>query len=167
MIYQQLKEANVAALKNHDANARAILSVLLNKIKLVEIEKRTANADLTDADVVAVLQKTLKELDEEKQAFERAGRTENVQALNAQIAFVSAYLPKMMTDEEIKAKILALPRQVGAFGDEALQGKLRRQVRICAACRKCSKACKQLKTKTVTLRDNRFLLQKKHIPFAF
>lgn len=108
MIYQQLKEANVAALKNHDANARAILSVLLNKIKLVEIEKRTANADLTDADVVAVLQKTLKELDEEKQAFERAGRTENVQALNAQIAFVSAYLPKMMSDEEIKAEILAL-----------------------------------------------------------
>lgn len=108
MIYQQLKKANVAALKNHDANARAILSVLLNKIKLVEIEKRTANADLTDADVVAVLQKTLKELDEEKQAFERAGRTENVQALNAQIAFVSAYLPKMMTDEEIKAEILAL-----------------------------------------------------------
>lgn len=108
MIYQQLKEANVAALKNHDANARAILSVLLNKIKLVEIEKRTANADLTDADVVAVLQKTLKELDEERQAFARAGRTENVQALNAQIAFVSAYLPKMMTDEEIKAKILAL-----------------------------------------------------------
>lgn len=108
MIYQQLKEANVAALKNHDANARAILSVLLNKIKLVEIEKRTANADLTDADVVAVLQKTLKELDEERQAFERAGRTENVQALNAQIAFVSAYLPKMMTDEEIKAEIIAL-----------------------------------------------------------
>ena len=108
MIYQQLKEANVAAIKNHDGNARAILSVLLNKIKLVEIEKRTANADLTDADVVAVLQKTLKELDEEKQAFERAGRTENVQALNAQIAFVSAYLPKMMTDEEIKAEILAL-----------------------------------------------------------
>lgn len=108
MIYQQLKEANVAALKNHDANARAILSVLLNKIKLVEIEKRTANADLTDADVVAVLQKTLKELDEERQAFERAGRTANVQALNAQIAFVSAYLPKMMTDEEIKAEILAL-----------------------------------------------------------
>lgn len=108
MIYQQLKEANVAALKNHDANARAILSVLLNKIKLVEIEKRTANADLTDADVVAVLQKTLKELDEERQAFERAGRTENVQALNAQIAFVSAYLPKMMTDEEIRAEILAL-----------------------------------------------------------
>lgn len=108
MIYQQLKEANVAALKNHDANARAILSVLLNKIKLAEIEKRTQNAELADSDVVAILQKSLKELAEEKQAFEKAGRAENVAALEAQIAFVSSYLPKMMTAEEIKAEIARL-----------------------------------------------------------
>ena len=43
MIYQQLKDANIAALKNHDVNARSVLSVLLNKIKLAEIEKRTQN----------------------------------------------------------------------------------------------------------------------------
>lgn len=72
MIYQQLKDANIAALKNHDVNARSVLSVLLNKIKLAEIEKRTQNAPLTDADVVAVLQKTLKELAEEKEAFQKA-----------------------------------------------------------------------------------------------
>lgn len=71
MIYQQLKDANIAALKNHDVNARSVLSVLLNKIKLAEIEKRTQNAPLTDADVVAVLQKTLKELAEEKEAFQK------------------------------------------------------------------------------------------------
>ena len=108
MIYQQLKEANVAALKNHDTNARAILSVLLNKIKLAEIEKRTQNAELTDADVVAILQKSLKELAEEKLAFEKAGRAESVAALEAQMAFVSSYLPKMMSAEEIKAEIMKL-----------------------------------------------------------
>lgn len=108
MIYQQLKEANVAALKNHDVNARAILSVLLNKIKLAEIEKRTQNAELVDADVVAILQKSLKELAEEKQAFEKAGRAENVAALDAQMAFVSSYLPKMMSAEEIKTEIMKL-----------------------------------------------------------
>lgn len=108
MIYQQLKEANVTALKNHDTNARSILSVLLNKIKLAEIEKRTQNAQLEDADVVAVLQKTLKELEEEKQAFEKAGRAEKVAALTEQMQFVSSYLPKMMTAEEIKAEILSL-----------------------------------------------------------
>ena len=108
MIYQQLKDANIAALKNHDVNARSVLSVLLNKIKLAEIEKRTQNAPLTDADVVAVLQKTLKELAEEKEAFQKANRAENVRVLEEQIAFLSAYLPKMMTTEEIKAEILTL-----------------------------------------------------------
>lgn len=108
MIYQQLKEANIAALKNHDTNARAILSVLLNKIKLAEIEKRTQNAELTDADVVAVLQKTLKELDEERDGFVRAARDEKVAALDAQIAFVNTYLPKMMSTDEIRAEILKL-----------------------------------------------------------
>ena len=108
MIYQQLKDANIAALKNHDVNARSVLSVLLNKIKLAEIEKRTQNAPLTDADVVAVLQKTLKELAEEKEAFQKANRTENVRVLEEQIAFLSAYLPKMMTAEEIKAEFLTL-----------------------------------------------------------
>lgn len=108
MIYQQLKDANVQALKNRDTNARAILSVLLNKIKLAEIEKRAQNLELTDADVIQILQKSLKELAEEKEAFAKAGREENVKALDAQIAFVSSYLPQMMTMEEIKAEIMKL-----------------------------------------------------------
>lgn len=108
MIYQQLKEANITALKNHDTNARAVLSVLLNKIKLAEIEKRTRNEELTDADVVAVLQKTMKELDEERDGFVRANRPEKVKDIDAQIALVNAYLPKMMSAEEIRAEILTL-----------------------------------------------------------
>lgn len=108
MLYQQLKDANIAALKNHDATARGILSVILNKVKLAEIEKRTQNAELTDADVVSVLQKTLKELNEEKEAFQKAGRAENVQTLSEQIAFVNGFLPKMMSIDEIKAEIAKL-----------------------------------------------------------
>ena len=107
-LYQKLKDANVAAFKNHDTNARAILSVLLNKIKLAEIDKRTQNAELTDADVVAILQKSLKELAEEKEAFLRANREEHVKELDAQMAFVSSYLPKMMSIDEIKAEIMKL-----------------------------------------------------------
>ncbi|MCM1042768.1 MAG: GatB/YqeY domain-containing protein [Corallococcus sp.] len=105
MLIDQLKKANIDALKNHDSNTRAVLSVLLNKIKLAEIEKRTQNLQLTDADVVAVLQKSVKELNEEKEAFQKAGRTENVQNLQLQIAFVESYLPQMMTAEEIRCEI--------------------------------------------------------------
>lgn len=108
MLYQQLKDANITALKNHDTVARSILSVILNKVKLAEIDRRAQNAELTDADVVAVLQKTLKELEEEKQAFAKANRAENVQVLAQQIAFVNGFLPQMMSAEQIKQVILSL-----------------------------------------------------------
>lgn len=115
MLYQQLKDANVAALKAHDTVRRGILSVVLNKVKLAEIEKRTVGGELTDADVVAILQKTVKELVEEREAFAKAGRDENVQTLSAQIEFIGGFLPQMMSAEEIKTVILGLEdRSVGA-----------------------------------------------------
>lgn len=115
MLYQQLKDANVAALKAHDTVRRGILSVVLNKVKLAEIEKRTVGAELTDADIVAILQKTVKELVEEREAFAKAGRDENVQTLSAQIEFIGGFLPQMMSAEEIKTVILGLEdRSVGA-----------------------------------------------------
>ncbi len=108
MLYQQLKEANINALKTHNTVQRSVLSVVLNKIKLAEIDKRTQNAELTDADVVAVLQKSIKELTEEKEAFQKAGRAENVATLSEQMEFLNGFLPKMMSAEEIKAEILSL-----------------------------------------------------------
>ena len=79
--------------------------MLLNKVKNVEIEKRAKGQELTDADVVSVLQKTKKELEEERLAFQNAGREENVTILTQQIAYVEGYLPKMMSADEIKAEI--------------------------------------------------------------
>ena len=108
MLYQQLKEANINALKTHNTVQRSVLSVVLNKIKLAEIDKRAQNAELTEADVVAVLQKSIKELTEEKEAFQKAGRAENVATLSEQMEFLNGFLPKMMSAEEIKAEILSL-----------------------------------------------------------
>lgn len=109
MLYDELKKANIEALKQRDSNKRAVLSVLLNKIKLAEIEKRTSGGELTEADVVTILQKSLKELNEEKEAFVRAGRDEMVKSLDGQIAFVETYLPKMMFADEIRQVIETLP----------------------------------------------------------
>ena len=109
MLYDELKKANIEAHKQRDSNKRAVLSVLLNKIKLAEIEKRTSGGELTEADVVTILQKSLKELNEEKEAFVRAGRDEMVKSLDGQIAFVETYLPKMMSADEIRQVIETLP----------------------------------------------------------
>ena len=85
MLVQQLKEANINALRNHDTTARSILSVILNKVKLAEIDRRAEGKELVDADVVAILQKTVKELTEEREAFAKANRDETVATLTQQI----------------------------------------------------------------------------------
>ncbi len=100
-----LKKASIQALKDRDTVARSVLNLLLNKVKNVEIEKRAKGQELTDADVVSVLQKTKKELEEERLAFQNAGREENVTILTQQIAYVEGYLPKMMSADEIVAEI--------------------------------------------------------------
>ncbi len=104
-LYNTLKKANVDAMKAHDTVKRSVLSVLLNKIMLAQIEKREKGGELADADVVAVLQKSVKELTEEKEAFAKANRTENVETLTAQIAFVQSFLPQMMSEQQIRAEI--------------------------------------------------------------
>ena len=70
MLKDEIKSARIAAMKNHDKNASGVLSVVLNKIMLAEIELRAKGEELKDSDVVAVLQKSEKELLDERGGFE-------------------------------------------------------------------------------------------------
>lgn len=108
MIEEQIKKANIEAMKNKDTLARGFYSVLLNKILLEKIAKGDRNAMLPDADVSNIIQKVIKELNDEKANYEKVGNTEEVANLDKQIAIASAYLPKMLSKDEIKEIILAL-----------------------------------------------------------
>ncbi len=108
MIYDEIKKANVQAMKDKDTVARSFYSVLLNKIKLEEIRKREKGEALVDGDVFSILQKTIKELTDEKEGYEKVGNEEEVKNITTQMAIAEKYLPKMMSDEEIKNAILAL-----------------------------------------------------------
>jgi uncharacterized protein YqeY len=108
MLYDEIKKANVQALKDKDAVARSIYSVLLNKIKLEEIKKREKGEEIADADISNILQKAIKELQDEKANYEKVGNMEEGAKIATQIEIASKYLPKMLTDEEIKGIILSL-----------------------------------------------------------
>ena len=108
MILEKLKQANIESIKNKDTNARALYSVLLNKIKLEEINKRQAGAELTDGDVAAILQKAAKELCEERDNYLKASNSEMAENISKQIALVENYLPKMLSADEIKKIIASL-----------------------------------------------------------
>ena len=108
MILDEIKKANIQAIKDKDATARALYSVVLNKIKLEEINKRQAGAELSDGDVAAILQKASKELNEEMQNYLKANNQQMAQNIASQIALVEKHMPKMLSDEEIKNIIASL-----------------------------------------------------------
>jgi hypothetical protein len=108
MLFDDLKKANMEALKAKDATARAALGLAINKAMLLKIEKRSKNEELTDNDVLVIINKSIKELDEEILAFKNANRAEKVEELEAQRKVLEVYLPKMLSEDEIRSEIAKL-----------------------------------------------------------
>lgn len=108
MLIDELKKAQMEALKTKDTLKRSVLQIVTGKVKLAEIEKRTKNESLTDDDVLLVINKVIKELDEEILAFKNANRTEKVEELTLQKQILEAYLPAKLTEEEIREIINSL-----------------------------------------------------------
>ena len=108
MIEEQIKKANIEAMKNKDSVARSFYSVLLNKILLEKIAKGNREQPLPDEDLANLIKKTIKELNEEKENYQKVNNAEEVAILARQIEIASGYLPKQLSQEEIKNIILAL-----------------------------------------------------------
>ena len=60
MIIDEIKKSNMVALKSHDNASRTAYSIVMNKYKLAEIEKRSKGEEIADVDMVAIIQKTIK-----------------------------------------------------------------------------------------------------------
>ena len=115
MIIEEIKKQNMLALKNKDTVARAAYSVLINKYMLAEIEKRTLNEKMEDVDTVKIIQKLIKELSEEAENYKKVNNTLEYEKILKQKELLETYLPKMLTEEEIKQIILTLPdKSIGA-----------------------------------------------------
>ncbi len=108
MILDEINKANVEAIKAKDQNARSIYSVIKNKALQETIRKRTAGGELVDADMVAIIQKTIKELTEEADNYSKAGNLQEHDKIMTQKALIEKYLPQMLSIDEIKKIILAM-----------------------------------------------------------
>ena len=101
MLIDEIKKANVEAMKNKDANLRSIYSVLINKHLQATINARTSGQEVTDEDLIKIIQKTIKELDEEAENYRKVNHTKEVEKIESQKKAIEKYLPKMLSDEEI------------------------------------------------------------------
>ncbi len=100
-----LKKAKMMALKNHDENAQNVLGIIISAYQKSQIDKQGKGQEMTDADMVSILNKTLKELSDEKEMYAQNGRMEQAEADEKQMEIVKGYLPKMMSEDEIRAVI--------------------------------------------------------------
>jgi len=101
MILDEIKKANVQAMKDRDQNARAIYGVVMTKAMLEQVKKKKKNEELTDADMVAILQKAIKELTDEGENYKKAGNQTQLELIETQKALIEKFLPQMMSEDEI------------------------------------------------------------------
>ncbi len=109
MIIDEIKKQNMLAMKEKDSVKRNALSVVINKYMLVNIEKKAKGEEFADSDMVAILQKSVKELTEEAENYLKAGNTQMNAEILRQKQILETFLPQMMSKGEIKQIILSLP----------------------------------------------------------
>lgn len=107
MLIDELKKANLEAMKAHDADSRAALSIVISRYQ--ELATNGSGKKVEDVDVLHLIQKVSKELDEEKEGYVKAGRVEQAAAIDKQKAAIEKFLPKMLGEDEIRKIIATLP----------------------------------------------------------
>lgn len=105
MLIDEIKKANVEAMKAHDSVAKGIYSIIMNKYMLLTIEKRDKGETASDGDMLTIITKTLKELADERENYAKVGNQEKVVAITHQEQILQSYLPKMMSEDEIRQEI--------------------------------------------------------------
>ena len=117
MIRDDIKAAQVAAMKAGDKESRAAISLIQAAIKNRDIELRTGDAPADDDMVVIeVLQKMVKQRRESIAMYEQGGRQELADAEKAEVAVIERFLPAQMSDAETTAAIEAIKAELGAAG---------------------------------------------------
>lgn len=108
MIIDEIKKDNIQAMKEHNSIARAIYGVVMNKVLLNSIELKKDGKEQSDNDVIQIIQKTIKELTEEKENYTKVKNFVEAENTQKQMEIISKYLPKMMSEDEIKKVIDSL-----------------------------------------------------------
>ena len=101
------------AMRAKDAARLSTVRLLLSAMKQKEVDERV---ELADPDVVAIIEKMIKQRRESIAQFEKAARQELADKEKAEIEVLSAYLPQRLGDAEIQNEINSVISETGASG---------------------------------------------------
>lgn len=114
---QRFTEEMKQAMKDGDKQKLAPIRLIMAALKDKDIEARRAGKGPTSNDeVLALLQKMIKQRLESAEIYEKAGRAELAEQEKGEVAIIQAYLPVQMDDAAVKAAIVAAVAETGASG---------------------------------------------------
>jgi uncharacterized protein len=112
---QQIEDKLNSALKAKDKNTYPTLRLIISAIKDAEIAGRTKDKkEITDSDITAILKKMIKQRNESCEVYKKAGRSELLENEIKEMGVISAYLPKQLSEEEVKKLCQETVKSVGA-----------------------------------------------------
>jgi uncharacterized protein YqeY len=103
------------AMKARDERRVSTLRMMNAAIKNADIENRGQGKEpLSDADLMALFQKLIKQRQESAELYDKGGRPELARQEREEIGIISSYLPKQMSDAEAGAAISAMVQEINA-----------------------------------------------------
>ena len=117
VLRDEINTALKDAMKARDERRVSALRLINATIQNAEIEAQMRGREsLALEELLALLQKMIKQRQESAEIYDKAGRAELADKERGEIAIISAYLPQQMSETDVKAAIAEAARQVGAQG---------------------------------------------------
>ena len=112
-IFDTIQSDMYAAMKSGDKHKTGTLRVALSTLKDKKIEKRE---DLTDVEAIKIIQNLVKQRKEAADIYKENGRNDLMENENAEIKILNVYLPKMMSEDDLRILVKKVVEDTGASG---------------------------------------------------
>ncbi len=110
-LLKKLQDEMKAAMKSGDKDRLSVIRMLISEIKKVQIDKKR---ELTDEEIIQVLQRYAKQRKESIKQYREAGREDLAQKEEKELQVVQEFLPQPLSEEEIQKIVEEVIKETGA-----------------------------------------------------
>ena len=111
-LFDTIQSDMYAAMKSGDKHKTGTLRIALSTLKDKKIEKRE---DLTDVEAIKIIQNLVKQRKEAADIYKENGRNDLMDNENAELEILNAYLPQMMSEDDLCILIKKVVEDTGAL----------------------------------------------------
>jgi uncharacterized protein YqeY len=116
VLRDKINDGMKSAMKSGDKLRVSTLRLVNAAIKNAEIEARTASKQVSEDDLLGLLQKMIKQRQESVELYDKGNRKELADQERGEIKIIQEFLPQQMSEAEAKAAIAEVIKQEGAAG---------------------------------------------------